>query len=246
MKRLRIIWRTIIAVSSIVGIKIFLQYTNLEFLSTTPLHTGLLAGSLFVIGFILSSIHTDYKESEKMPVDLTTALESIYQDGVLTQIKYPTFDINGYKKTILEILNTYRSDLHKGEYEAFTKTKELASYFAQMETLGVPANYIVKLKQEQHTIVKIIQRTHYLYKIQPLPSAFILVKSLVYIIIAMLLVTKIGPLIDEVAVTGFISFIYIYVLQLIKVMDTPIHKEGTTQDDVSLFLLDEQKERLTQ
>ncbi len=228
----------------ITAVKVVFQYFHWEILSVTPLHTGLLAGSVFVLGFILSSTHTDYKESEKMPVELTTAIESIHQDSVLCKQEYPDFKLNELQTLLNGILIAFREDVQNHTDNAFVKAKELAQYFKQMEKLGIPANYIVKLKQEQNTIIKIILRMHYLQKIQPLPSAFILVKSIVFIIIAMLLLTKIGDLRDEIIVTAFISFIYIYILKLIKVMDTPFHPSGATQDDISLFLLKEQQERL--
>ena len=46
------------------------------------------------------------------------------------------------------------------------------------------------------------------------------------------------------AIVAAISFILVYILQLIQVASTPFHREGHTQDDVSLFLIDEVTEHL--
>lgn len=242
--RLKILRETLSVLIFILLAKVGLHYYEIELLSTTPLHTGLLAGSIFVIGFILSGAHSDYKESEKMPVDLTTSLESIYQDGLNCKQEHSDFDLSGLKSCIIEILDNLNKDIHKHTDTTFTKAKELGTYISQMEKLGLPANYIVKLKTEQNTILRIIQRSRYLQRIQPLPSAFILVQSIVGLIITMLLFTKIGSLTDEIVVTGFLSFTYIYLYKLVEVIDTPFHPEGETQDDISLFLLEEQQDRI--
>ena len=244
MKKFKIFFETLAVVVLIVILKIAFQYFGLEISNITALHTGLLAGSVFVLGFILSTTHSDYKESEKMPVELVANVESIYQEGKLFKEKYKRFDDKGFNKTLGEILSSFRKDITSHSYESFKNAKALTGYFVTMEKNGLPANYIVKLKQEQNNIFKVILRMHYLQKIQPLPSAFILVQGIVALLILMLLTTKIGNLTDEIVTTGFLSFIYIYMLKLIAIMDTPFHAEGVTQDDISLFLLKEQEARL--
>ena len=42
-----------------------------------PLHTGLVAGNIFLIGFLLSGTLTDYKESERMPGEFAARAETI-------------------------------------------------------------------------------------------------------------------------------------------------------------------------
>lgn len=243
-KRFQIFLNTIAAVIVILFFKHLINIAEWEIFSITSLHTSILAGTIFVLGFILSGAHTDYKDSEKIPVDVVNSVESLYQDAILLKAKEPSFDLRGYAKILTELLYFMKKDIQSHGRESFVKTKELGQYFLQMEKLNVPANYIVKLKQDQSTIIRNMLRMHYLLRISPLPSAFILVQSIVGIIIAMLIFTHVGKDIDELVTTGFFSFVYIYLLNLIRVMDKPFHPEGTTQDDVSLFLVEEEIEKL--
>jgi hypothetical protein len=240
-------WKIFAEVAIVVAVLLLVKYLiykqGWEVLSITPLHTGILAGSVFVLGFILSSTHADYKESEKMPVEIVTALESMFQDGILFVKDHSEFPLQEYKAALAEIPRLIKKDIQHHTQESFPKIKALAAYIKQMEKAGMPANYIVKLKQDQYMVIKSVIRMYYLLKIKPLPSAFILVEFIVYAVTGMLLLTKMSTILDGLAVTGFLVFVYLYMLKLIEVMDLPFHKEGSTQDDVSLFLLEQQHER---
>ena len=60
----------------------------------------------------------------------------------------------------------------------------------------------------------------------------------------LLTVTKIEPFHDAIIVIVFLTYIFVYILKLLRTLDKPFQKSGTTMDDVSLFLLHEFKERM--
>jgi hypothetical protein len=63
-------------------------------------------------------------------------------------------------------------------------------------------------------------------------------------IIAVALFTDIGPLDDSLPIVAFLSFFFIiYLVRLLKVLDTPFRIDERTMDDVSLFLLREFAQR---
>lgn len=244
-KKFKIFRQTFFIIVGLLIIKAIIHTFGWDILEPTSLHTGILAGSVFVLGFILSSTHADYKESEKMPVVLTTTIESMYQDGLLFKEQYKKFPLDDFRQYLHDIIVLFRKDIHDHGHRSLEKVRGLSVYILQMEKLGVPANYIVKLKQERNTMMSIILRMQYLLRIQPLPSAFILVQSLATLIILMLLFTTVGGMLESFLVVGFFSFIYIYMLHLIRVMDAPFGAEGSTQDDISLFLLKDEQLRLS-
>lgn len=242
-KRWRLFYETAIAVAVLLLVKFIVRDQGWEFLSVTPFHTSILAGTIFLLGFILSSIHADYKESEKIPVGIVSALESMYQDGVLFRRQHPEFRLDEYRQSLREVLRSIQTDVYDHGQDSLVRTRALAAFAEDMERLGAPANYIVKWKQDQATVMRNILRMRYLLKIQPLPSAFILIELIVYGILGMLLFTPEGDLVDGLVVTGFFAMLYIYLLKLIRIMDVPFHAEDIP-DDVNLFLLDEQRVRL--
>lgn len=243
--KFKIFRETIILVLFILVIKTILSHFGWEFISTSALMTSIISGSIFVLGFILSATYRDYKESEFVPVSVVTAIESIHSDGLLFKKQYKKFDFNELNTILISILDHFKKDLIAHTKKAYFKTNELTFIFEKLEKLGVPANYIVKLKQEQNVILRGILRVNYIQRIQPIPSAFILVQSIVIGLIIILLFTKMDSIGNELMAIGFITFIFIYMLKLIRVLEKPFHEEGSTMDDVSLFHLKEQQLRLT-
>lgn len=244
--RWKIFKQTAILTGAVLVCKYIFFLMGWEILNLSSFHSSVLAGTIFVLGFILSSTHADYKESEKMPVEITATLASLHQDGILFKKKYPEFRFKEYSELLSSILVLIKEDIRDLTPKAITKLQEMETFIFEMENLGVPPNYMVKIKQEQVVLTKSILRMRYLIKIQPLPSAFLLVEFIVLAVIGILLLTESAKLIDTLVMTGFFSFIYIYLLQLIRIMDLPFQPKGVTQDDVSMFLLDEQQEFFSQ
>jgi hypothetical protein len=73
-----------------------------------------------------------------------------------------------------------------------------------------------------------------------LPSAFAMIVSIVAIILAVVTFTDFDGVAQSLVTVGFLSFFFIYLLRLLRVIDKPF-KVGRerTDDDVSLFLLTE-------
>ncbi|MCX5908612.1 MAG: hypothetical protein NTY64_15905, partial [Deltaproteobacteria bacterium] len=46
----------------------------------TPIFTASVTGIIFLLGFILAGVMTDYKESEKIPAEMAVSLYAIWQE----------------------------------------------------------------------------------------------------------------------------------------------------------------------
>jgi hypothetical protein len=67
-----------------------------------------------------------------------------------------------------------------------------------------------------------------------------MITTIVAVILALLLVTNMGGLAENLITLGFLSFFFLYLLRLLSVIDTPFKVgQERTDDDVSLFLLTE-------
>lgn len=62
----------------VVALKLIFQYFSLELFKVDALLTAIISGIIFILGLLLNSTLRDYKEAEKIPVDIAAALESIY------------------------------------------------------------------------------------------------------------------------------------------------------------------------
>jgi hypothetical protein len=67
-----------------------------------------------------------------------------------------------------------------------------------------------------------------------------MITTIVGVILALLLVTNLGGLVESLITLAFLSFFFLYLLRLLNVIDTPFKVgQERTEDDVSLFLLTE-------
>src|SRR3972149_1104316 len=67
----------------VVIVRLVLDLASLERISLSPLVVTLITANVFVLSFILNGVLSDYKESEKLPGDLATGMESIAEDCLL-------------------------------------------------------------------------------------------------------------------------------------------------------------------
>lgn len=241
----RIFITTIIITAVLIATKYVLHYFELEPIVLGSLHGSAISGVIFVIGFLLSATIADYKEAERIPAEAASAIENMHEDALSIHANYPKFDIVEYQAQLAKVTKTFTADLRNSKsHQARTQLHELSKLNAKIEKAGVPANFIVKLKQQQALLVRHLFRVNYIQRITFIPSASILAWSIVLIAITLLMLTEIEPFVGGMVLVGAITFILMYVLQLIQVIKTPFHNEGKTKDDVSLFLLERSIERL--
>jgi hypothetical protein len=113
-----------------------------------------------------------------------------------------------------------------------------------MEELGVPPNYIVRLKSEEAAMRKSVLRMYHIQRTGFLPSAYIFVQSLVVLMLVMLVFVKIQPLYSSIIVIVFLTYLFVYILGLLRILDRPFREGQHTTDDVSLFLLHEFRQKV--
>lgn len=223
----------------VVALKYVLHYFELEPIQTSSLHGSVISGVVFVIGFLLSATLADYKESERLPAEIASSLESMYEDALSIEENYPKFKAVTYQSQLQKIAKAFLVDLRSSKNNtARMELHNLNKFHSQMEKAGVPANFIVKLKQQQALLLRHLFRVNYIQRIIFVPSANILAWSIVLLAAGLLLMTDMEPFVAGTVITGAIMFILSYVLQLIRVIRTPFHDEGKTRDDISLFLIE--------
>jgi len=242
----RIFFISVIAAAAVVAAKYILHYFELEPITLGSLHGSVISGVIFVIGFLLSATIADFKESERIPAEISSILESMYEDALSIEENYPKFKAQKYQEELHAITRGYLVDLRSSSRKSTTRLEihNLNKLHSQMEKAGVPANFIVKLKQQQALLLRHLFRVNYIQRITFLPSANILAWSIVVLAATLLLLTDMDPFVSSTVITGAIMFILVYVLQLIRVVRTPFHAEGKTKDDVSLFLLERTADHL--
>jgi hypothetical protein len=217
---------------------------HFEPLAQSSLQNSLISSAIFVISFLLSSTISDYKESERIPAEFASNIDDMYHDARELHQAYPGFDLSKLRKSMIVILDSFRGGTRKNRIYIRKQITGLHKIFGDMETAGVPPNFITKLKHQESLLSRSLFRVNYIQRIEFIPSAGLLVWLIVVSIIVMLLLTDLGDLATELYVTGIISFILVYILLLIRVIREPFQAKGKTRDDVSLFLINEVRDYL--
>lgn len=238
MLRWRVAGQTALMVLGIVAAKLVISAFSLEFISLSPLFTSVVAGGVFVLGLIVAGTLADYKEAERVPAEITAALTNIHDDAAAFKEAFPALDLERLEDTLMGIVSAFLHDL--GDPTS-TRTLEaidqLNASFLEFDRIGVPATYTSRLRAEQGALRRSVLRVYHVQRTEFLPSAYLLIQSIVVIIITVLAFMEIEPAYEAVIILAFISFFFLSLLRLLRIMDRPFHVEERTDDDVSLFLL---------
>lgn len=234
----RVVGQTSLIVLGIIAAKLVISAFSLEFISISPLFTSVLAGGVFVLGLIVAGTLADYKEAERVPAELTAALTNIHDDCAAFKQAFPDLDLGRLEDTLVRIVKAFHQDLGDPRSTATLEAiDELNASFLEMDRIGVPATYTSRLRNEQGALRRSVLRVYHVQRTEFLPSAYLLIQAIVAIIITVLAFMEIEPTYEAVIILGFISFFFISLLRLLRLMDRPFHVEERTKDDVSLFLL---------
>lgn len=216
-----------------------------EIMELNALFTSLVAGTIFLIGFLISGVLSDYKESEKMPTEISTTLKTLFDDAY-TIYKGKNSD-TAHK--FIEHQELLHRSLIKWFYKKerttalLNKIRMMNDFFIELEKEGVQANYIIKLKNEQNTLRKQIMRVDTIRDTEFVGSAYAIVEAMGFLIILGLIIIKIQPFYASLFLTLLVAFLISYMFLLIKDLDNPFDysNKGESGTEISLKPIHELK-----
>ncbi|MDP3148181.1 MAG: hypothetical protein Q8N83_03530 [Ignavibacteria bacterium] len=218
--------------------KYFSHRFGLEIMELNALFTSLVAGTIFLIGFLIKGVLSDYKESEKIPSDLSASLMSLFDD-TYTIFKSKNFDgalqFMEYQKSFIILLIDwfYKKERTKLILE---KISLMNDYFIELDKLGVQANYIIKMKNEQNSLRKMVLRIDTIRATEFVSSAYAIVQAMGFLIIGALLMMRIEPFYASLFFTLLVTFLISYMFLLIRDLDNPFDYSvnGESGTEISL------------
>jgi predicted membrane chloride channel (bestrophin family) len=242
-----VILRVLPLVLIVLFIKWVFHHLGWEFISLLPVFTALLGATVFLMGFLLSGVLSDYKESEKIPGELASTLLTLADEVEYILIKSGD---SGFAKERYSSIYSIAAGVRKWLYRE-VKTKELYALidnltgeFFLMEKYALP-NYIARLKQEQNNLRKIITRIHTIRETDFVFSGYFLARTVTFLLITGLIFLKVEPFYESLFFIGLITYLLIFLIRLIKDLDNPFgYEEKYSIEDVSLKPLDDAIETL--
>lgn len=243
--RWRLAIKTIPFVVIIVLLKFTAHYFGYEFLTLNSLFTAIISANIFLIGFLISGVLVDYKESEKLPGDLSASLETMADEGLIIYKNKKSQEAKDFLLKLSQFNKSLVSWFYKEE-KTENLMKKLFSFnddFLVFES-QTQANFIVRLKQEQNSIRKMINRIHTIRETSFLGTGYAIAEIITFILVVGLIFIKMDPFYESVFFISFVSFILIYMIFFIKDLDNPFgyNEEDSLVEEVSLKpILDSQK-----
>lgn len=248
-KKFRLFLTVAIVVLLLGCLKTAIHYYGLEFLELNRLLTSGIGGAIFIIGFLMSSVLADYKEAERIPADIRTAIEAIDGDLGSFAIQNSNFDMVECRSILIGIIDKLRRGLdhandHKDLPPVLDEIEKLTPILGRLEGMGMAANFVVRLRTAQDVIRRSILRIYHIQRVEFVPSVHVLVQTLVLSIVGMLLLLKTEGDPASAIMFGFITYMFVYALYLVRLLEQPFAKGHGSVDDVSFFLLDELEMKL--
>jgi hypothetical protein len=215
MARLFFILRDSAVVAVIIGAKLIAHYVfRWEPVSLNALFTGIIAANVFLMGFMLSGVLADYKESEKIPGELSACLDNMVQEVRGIGITNSQANIG----PCLISLSQMGNDI----YDWFYKKVDTSEMYDSLNELTVQFE---ALQPGTETI----RETNFI------DSGYLLAEVITVSLCGALVLISMDPFYESLLFSGLIAFMLVFLLTLIRDLDNPFgYYERFSGADVTL------------
>lgn len=247
--RLRRLWffgRLGLVLLAIEACRVLVHREHWELLTPNPLFSALVASEVFLLGFLLNGVLTDYKESEKLPGELASALDCLALEVQGVRLLEPAAAV----APSLERLADFSETLLGWMREAGPTPELLGRLDAlqlSIETLGrwYPAPLQARLLLELANIRRTVQRIEVIRVTSFIPSVYGIAYIGTGILTVGLLLARIEPFGESLFFIGVISLMMIKLLVLITDLDNPFGtSEAMSVENVSLLPVSQAARRI--
>jgi predicted membrane chloride channel (bestrophin family) len=243
MKRITnpLILKVLPIVCAVMAVKFAAHLLGWEILTLNPLFSGIIAANVFLIGFLISGVLTDYKESEKLPGELAASIETIIDEATII---YKSKRADSAKEC-LDYMRDFTIAV-KGWLFKTRRTQDmlgmvhgLNDYFLAFESVTQP-NFIVRLKQEQNNIRRMLIRIHTIRETSFVASGYLIAEATAVLVVLGLVLTEFTPFYESMFFVGVVSFLLTFLLALIRNLDNPFgYSEGNSTENITLKPLED-------
>lgn len=236
-----ILLRVIPYVLILLILKLLFHQFHWEFITVNAMFSGIIGANVFLVGFLLTGVISDFKESEKLPGELAGILETISDELEMIDAKKQCSEA----KEALLYLSGLGQAIHAWMYqriptaELMTGIKGLNHHYSALEPY-TQANFIARLKQEQNMLRKLIIRINTIRETDFVSSGYLIAVTTSLLLFSGLLLSRIEPFSDALFFIGVISYMLIFLLFLIRDLDNPFgYSDKFSSEDVSLQPLED-------
>ena len=235
-------------VAAAVAAKGLLSVLDVEPIELNALLSGVVAANVFLLGFLLAGTLADFKESERLPGELASALESIADECLIVRERVE--DPRPADRCLAAagaVAVTVRAWLeHRATVDdALNAVRALNPAYIALQEVD-EATFVNRLKGEQAIVRRAVVRMEGIKATSFVVAGYVVADVAARLLIVALLLTDVGTLGEGMFYVGVIAFLLLYMNRLIRDLDNPFEYKHGTQGaaDVSLAPLERVQRRL--
>jgi hypothetical protein len=225
----------IVAVLALV--KVIVHEVDADFIEISTLLGSMVAASVFLLGFLLAGTLADYKESERLPGELASSLESIADECEITLKNKGGPEAEGAVAYVAGLVGAIHRWFYREErtQAVLDRISGLNDIFLTFESLTQP-NFIVRMKQEQANVRRMVMRIDTVRDTSFVSAAYTIAEMAVALCMVGLIFADIQPLYESLFYVVAMGFFLIYLILLIRDLDDPFSFAGDSAEaaDVSI------------
>jgi len=228
---------SVLLVTVALGIaKIVIHYFHFEPFSfgLSTLFAGALTGTIFLLGFILAGVLSDYKESERIPSEMVAALSSLWLEARIVARKGDHTIPELLRQRILKFIDVFRDEfLFQRRDSVFNVLDSFWEIFAALDT-AVPPPLMARMQADHNNLRRLLSRIKTIRDTSFSEYGYLVLKVVIAFFVLAMLLLDIDPFGEGLFFLCFFSFVLIGVFRLIRDMDNPFeYGEVVGKDEVS-------------
>ena len=226
------------------GFKVSAHLLNLEIIpkDLSSFFPSILTGIIFILGFLLAGVVTDYKESEKVPNEIAASLYAIWQEADYLRIVSNSKSAESLMNKIKTFIPTLKRDYFMLKNDQLLKLMDsLSTDIIEIGKEGAAPNYVLRMKAEVAALKKTINRITVIKNTDFVPAVFICIKVIAMVFLTVYCLLNVDPWWGGLILVSIFSFVIFSILFLIKDMEDPFEYDGSDDlksGEISLLVLD--------
>jgi hypothetical protein len=191
---IRFLARVAAVVAVVVVAKVAVHLLSWEVISLNALFTGIIAANVFLMGFLLSGVLSDYKESERLPGELSACLENMATEIVGIGITKPEADVRPALGRVSQLAAAIHGYFYKKvEISALLEgVNGLTVAFEALQPM-TQGTFVARLKQEQSTLRRTMIRINIIRETSFVSTGYLLADMITAMLCVGLVLTSVDP-----------------------------------------------------
>ena len=233
--------------AGVIALKAIIDALDAQFLELSPLLAGAIAAEVFVLGFLLAGVASDFKEAERLPGEVAASLETMSDECLITWKDLHLPEARACLQQLVGIARSVRMWLvsAQGLDDVLSDLRALNDPFLVIAP-KIQAGFTTRLKGEQHNIRRLVLRMDVVRRTSYVSAGYLIAEVTGVLLIAVLLFTDLGALAPTLCLVGLLTYLLIYLTTLIRDLDNPFEYQNGVPGpaDVNLDVLERSEDRM--